>query len=264
MSELSTTIIPSTPRSIKSAWIACLAIAALQVILPGQVEAADDAPQIEVRDPYLELHTGPGRGYPIFHVVDRGELVQVVKQRTDWFLIRDADGAEGWVDTSQIEKTLYADGSRVRLRRSTQEDLIDARWEAGILAGDFEGANVVSVYGGYSLTPHVSLELWGSQILGNFSNGWMGSVNVVHEMRPDWRVSPFFTIGAGFVHTEPKATIVRPDDRTDEIANVGVGVRIYASRRYLLRAEYKRYVVFTNRGENEEIDEWKVGFAFFF
>ena len=264
MSEPNTTITPSTPRSIKSAWIACLAVAAVQVVLPGQVEAADDPPHIAITDPYLELHTGPGRGYPIFHVVDRGELVQVVMRRTDWFLIRDSDGAEGWVDRSQMETTLNADGSRVGFRRSSHDDLIGARWEAGILAGDFEGANVVSVYGGYSLTRHISLELWASQILGNFSNGWMASVNVVHEMRPDWRVSPFFTLGAGLIHTEPKATIVRPDDRTDEVANAGVGVRIYTSQRFLVRAEYKRYVVFTSRNENEEVDEWKVGFAFFF
>ena len=35
------------------------------------------------------------------------------------------------------------------------------------------------------------------------------------------------------------------------------------TRRFLLRAEYKSYVVFTSRDENEEVEEWKVGFAFF-
>ncbi len=38
------------------------------------------------------------------------------------------------------------------------------------MAGDFGGANVISLYGGYSLNPNVSIEVWGSQILGNFSN----------------------------------------------------------------------------------------------
>ena len=31
-----------------------------------------------------------------------------------------------------------------------------------------------------------------------------------------------------------------------------------------LRAEYKSHVVFTSRNDNEEVDEWKLGFAFFF
>ena len=144
------------------------------------------------------------------------------------------------------------------------EDFTNAKWELGILAGDFGGANIVSLYGGYSLNPYVSVEVWGSQILGNFSNGWMGSVNVVHEAFPEWRVSPFFTLGAGVIHTEPKSTIVQGEDRTDQIGHVGAGFRIYATRRFVLRAEYKSYVVFTSRDDNEEVEEWKVGFAFFF
>jgi len=80
-----------------------------------------------------------------------------------------------------MELTLKPDGSEVDFARATLDDFTNAKWEAGILAGDFGGANIISLYGGYSLNPHVSVELWGSQILGNFSNGWMGSVNVVRS-----------------------------------------------------------------------------------
>ena len=41
-------------------------------------------------------------------------------------------------------------------------------------------------------------------------------------------------------------------------------MRYYLTRRFFLRAEYKAHCVFTNRNQNEEADEWKVGFAFFF
>ena len=185
-------------------------------------------------------------------------------QRTEWYQVRTARGVEGWVDQAQMELTLNPDGTEVDFSSPTIEDFTNAKWETGILAGDFGGANIVSLYGGYSLNPHVSLEVWGSQILGNFSNGWMGSVNVVHEAWPDWRVSPFFTLGAGIIHTSPKSTIIQGDDRTDEIGHVGAGLRIYASRKFLFRVEYKSYVVFTSRDENEEVEEWKAGFAFFF
>ncbi|MCK5325410.1 MAG: SH3 domain-containing protein [Woeseiaceae bacterium] len=217
-----------------------------------------------VADPYLEMRTGPARGYPVFHVVDRGESVEIIMQRTDWFLVRDAGGDEGWVDRAQMELTLQADGSEIDFEQADVEDFTNAKWELGVLAGDFGGANIVSVYGGYSLNPNVSIEAWGSQILGNFSNGWTASVNVVHEAWPEWRVSPFFTLGAGVIHTEPKSTIIQGEDRTDQIGHVGAGFRIYATRRFLLRAEYKSYVVFTSRNDNEEVEEWKVGFAFFF
>ena len=264
MSEPSITTTHSTPRPTNLFRVASLVLFALLAITPGLAEAAKEHRRVAVADPYLEMHTGPGRGYPIFHVVDRGESVEIIKQRTDWFLVRDADGDEGWVDQTQMELTLNPDGSEVDFDRAGLQDFTDAKWEMGALAGDFGGANIVSLYGGYSLNPHVSIEVWGSQILGNFSNGWMGSVNLTHETWPDWRISPFFTLGTGVIHTEPKPTIVQGEDRTDQIAHAGAGIRVYATRRFILRAEFKSYVVFTSRDDNEEVEEWKVGFAFFF
>jgi hypothetical protein len=263
MSELSTTTTRSTPRLTDLSWVACLALIA-QVLLPGQALAAEVLRKVAVADPYLEMHTGPGRGYPIFHVVDRGESVEIIMQRTDWFLVRDVGGDEGWVDQAQMELTLADDGSEFSIAHATLEDFTNSNWEIGVLAGDFGGANIVSLYGGYSLNPNVSVEAWGSQILGNFSNGWTASVNVVHETWPEWRFSPFFTLGAGVIHTKPKTTIIEGEDRTDQIGHVGAGFRVYVTRRFLFRAEYKSYVVFTSRNDNEEVEEWKVGFGFFF
>ena len=45
--------------------------------------------QVFVSEPYLELSTGPGRGYPVFHVVEREASVDVLFRRTDWFKVRD-------------------------------------------------------------------------------------------------------------------------------------------------------------------------------
>ena len=264
MSELNTTTIRSTPQPIKAFIAACLCAVVLQIFLTAPSQAADEFRSVTVADPYLEMHTGPGRGYPIFYVIDRGDTAEIIMQRTDWFLVRSDNGKEGWVDRAQMEMTLQPDGQHVSFQEADIEDFTNAKWETGLLAGDFGGANIISLYGGYSLNPNVSVELWGSQILGNFSNAWMLSVNVVHEAWPEWRVSPFFTLGAGAIHTMPKSTIIRGQDRTNQIGHVGAGLRVYATRRFLLRAEYKSYVVFTSRDENEEVEEWKVGFAFFF
>ena len=264
MLERNITTTHSTSRSTNPLRLAVLVVLLFQTALFGIAQAADEYRTVSVADPYLEMRTGAGGGYPIFHVVDRGEAVDIIMRRTDWFLIRDADGAQGWVDRSQMEKTLQPSGSEIVFAQADQEDFTDAKWELGLVTGDFGGANIVSAYGGYSLNPNVSIEVWGSQILGNFSNGWMGSVNVVHEAWPDWRISPFFTLGTGVIRTEPKPTIVQGEDRTDQIAHAGAGFRLYATRRFILRAEFKSYVVFTSRDDNEEVEEWKLGFAFFF
>src|ERR1700694_4075240 len=105
--------------------------------------------QVTVGEAYLELHTGPGRGYPIFRVVGRGESVDILKRRTDWFKVRDDRGKEGWVDRAQMERTLLADGRPLRLEDLRKRDYEASPWEIGFQTGNFGGGNVNSAYLGY-------------------------------------------------------------------------------------------------------------------
>ncbi len=67
-------------------------------------------PSAVVSDPYLELHTGPGRGYPIFYVAGQGDKITLLKERTEWYKIRTPRGKEGWVNVAQLRNTLDLDG----------------------------------------------------------------------------------------------------------------------------------------------------------
>jgi hypothetical protein len=220
--------------------------------------------EVVIDDPFIELHTGPGRGYPIFYVAERGEQIKLLMQRTEWFKVKIERGEEGWVHRQQLKTTLNLDGEPFDLPGLNIEDYQARRWEVGVLYGDFGGANAISTYGAFNLTQNLSGELWVTQVLGRFSDSTLANLNIVHTMYPEWRASPYFTLGAGAIHTEPKATLVATVDRTDSVAHAGAGVRAYLTRRFVFRAEYKAYVVFTSRNDNEEIREWKAGFSFFF
>lgn len=242
-----------------------LFIACVLLLCAAATAAADsDALEVIVVDPYLELRTGPGRGYPIVQVVARGATVRILKRRTDWFLVRDADEREGWVHRSQIAETLVPAGARIEIDDPAREDFGAHRREVGLLVGDFGGANVVTVYGAYAFNAHLSGEVAVSQLLGSFSDGQIATLGLTHVFRPDWRIQPFVSIGTGLIRVQPKSTLVQAPERTDQLAYVGGGVRAYLARRFILRGEYKKYVVFTDRDENEEANEWKIGFAFFF
>lgn len=220
--------------------------------------------EVEVTDPYIEMHTGPGRGFPVFNVVAKGESILVLKQRTDWFKVRDNRESEGWVHRSQLRLTLGPDREPLDLPVPSREDFISHRREIGFMAGDFGGANVINAYFSYAFNPHLSGEVSVSHLLGDASNGQMGSLALTHVVRPDWRLQPFVTIGTGLLRVDPKGTIVEPVDRSDQVAFVGFGAKLHLTQRFIMRGEYKSYVTFTDRDDNQENNEWKLGFAFFF
>jgi hypothetical protein len=39
---------------------------------------------------------------------------------------------------------------------------------------------------------------------------------------------------------------------------------MYVTKRFMFRTEYSSYLTFTSEDDNEELDEWKAGFTFFF
>lgn len=228
---------------------------------------ADESEQhfVKVADPYIEIHTGAGRGYPIFYVAARGEWVQLLYRKTDWFRVITEDGKEGWVSAGQLSMTLNPSGQRVDIRDPNEKDFVVRDWEYGALIGDFEGLSIITFYGGYHFNENISNEIILSQASGTVSSKTILSIlNIVHEPFPEWKMSPFFTLGTGWIRTEPKSTLATTRDRTDQYANYGFGVRMHLTKRFLLRAEYRNYVIFTSRDDNEEIEEWKVGFGFFF
>lgn len=229
------------------------------------VHAEEQAPvQVKVLDPYIEMHTGPGRGYPIFYVISRDEMVEVMFRHTDWFKVRTSQGKEGWVDRAQMVMTLDPSGERLQIRDVSQEEFVARKWEYGGALGDFEGATVMTFSATHHFTENVSAEIYLSQVLGNTSSSTLLGGGLILQPFPEWRLSPFFVIGTGVKDTRPKATLVVTRDRTDSYANVGIGARMHFTQRFLLRAEFRKYVIFASRDDNEEIDEWKVGFGFFF
>jgi uncharacterized protein YgiM (DUF1202 family) len=236
----------------------------LAALLAPAVSGAREYLQLFVTEPYLELHTGPGRGYPVFHVVPRDESVDVLFRRTDWFKVRTERGVEGWASLKDMQKTVMANGTPFRINLGDLAGFNDHRYELGIFAGEYGGANYISTYGALSFNSQLHLELALGEFLGRYSNGFTGDIGLAHVVMPESRWSPLLLLGLGEVHTEPKATLVQPSDRTEPTAYAGIAVRFYLTRRFFLRVEYKAHYVFTTRTTNEEVDEWKAGFAFFY
>jgi hypothetical protein len=231
----------------------------------GLFDFSDDAPlEVDIADPYIELRTGDGEGYPVFHVSEQGEQIEILKRRTDWFKVRTSNGKEGWVAREQLERTLAPGGGSVEIGDATQQQFQFHRWEMGAMGGDFENADVMTVYGGFFFAPKLSVEISASRIFAAHSDADMLNASLLIHPFPEWRLSPFFTVGTGIINRNPDTTLVQESDSTDQLAQVGAGVRVYLARRFIFRAQYKHYVIFQSQDDNQEVDEWKAGFAVFF
>jgi uncharacterized protein YgiM (DUF1202 family) len=218
--------------------------------------------EVVVKDAYIDLHTGPGRGFPVTFSAERGVTIELLRQRTDWIEVRTARGQRGWVHRSQLENTLTPAGSEVHLAGPRQDARTARQWEAGVAVGEFGGASVVSVNGAYALTHSLLVRADVSQLLGDASNGWLGTAGIVRVFKPQWPVAPVIGIGVGVLSVSPKAPNTK--DRTDTTPYGSLGFRTYLTDRFLMQVEYRRFVVFTSGDDNEEEDEWTAGVTYFF
>ena len=231
------------------------------------VSADDINQQVQVTDPFIELRTGHGDGYPIFYVVERGEIISIQRRHTNWFKIKTDKGKMGWAERRQLAQTLSLTGELVEFKDASQDDFSQRKWEAGALLGDFNGAAILSMYSGYAFTQNFSAELSLSQVIGNVSSSTILKGGLVIQPFPEWRYSPYFTLGTGVINNKPRATLVQPKDKTNQISNVGFGLRTYLTRRFVFRVEYNDYIIFSasnDNDKNEDIKEWKAGFVVFF
>ena len=230
----------------------------------SSVQAEKEYQMVQIADPYIEMHTGPGRGFPIFHVEDRHEWIEIIKRKTDWFKVRTQKGKTGWVERSQMERTLTEAGTKKSFRDVLISDYLSRRFEFGVSGGDFSGDPIVIARLGYKFTENIMLEFSYGEVAGDFSSSDVYSLNIISTPFPKWRVSPNFTIGYGRFENTPRATLVNAEDTDSDLANAGIGARFYLTERFFIRADYRRYVVLSSDDENDDFDEVTGGVAFFF
>ncbi len=220
--------------------------------------------RVQVTEPFLELHTGPGGGYPVHHVLERGDGAEILKRRTDWFKVRGDSGVTGWADRGQMERTLLEAGVPMGFGEVLVQDYLARRFELGVVFGLLEQDSAVGLRAGYRLGEYLGVELGVTHVPGTFSSTRLYNLNLVSSPFTRWRIQPTFTIGAGYFDNAPRPTLVADDTFSGTSANAGFGFRAYLGRHFLLRADLRQHLVFMNDERNLEFRELTTGVAFFF
>lgn len=227
---------------------------------------AADAPaeRVQVSDAYIELHTGPGRGYPVFFVVPRYEWIEIELRHTDWFKVRTSGGQQGWVVRQQLETTLTEAGGSKTFRDVLLDDYLRRRLELGAAWGRFESEPMLKVWTAYRVSDTLSVEGTLGQVQGVFSGSDFWHVGLNAEPWSDQRLSPFFGIGMGKFKNIPNASLVSAVTTDVKMANAALGLRYHLSDRFVARVDYTVYTAFLADTRAGEYRAFSAGISFFF
>lgn len=226
--------------------------------------SAEPPIQVQVADPYIDVRTGPGRGYPVFHVVEQGGLIEVISRRTQWIKVRTPRGRVGWVYRQQLARTLDGTGQYVALEDLSLEDYFRRHGEFGIMLGDFDNITSLTVTAGFAFTENLQVDVSWTEAQSDLATNRLASIGLQHHMFPRWRVSPYILIGTGILDVEPRTVLVTPETRSDRTVFAGGGLRAYMTRSFVFRAEYRNMLALTDSNDNDEFETWRVGFGVLF
>lgn len=222
-----------------------------------------DIVQLEVEEPYIEMHTGPGRGYPVFNVVEQGESIEILKHKADWYKIKSSDDKMGWVKSEQLAHTLKPTGVPVDLPEVDRGDFLTSRWRIGFTAGQLEGASTVSITAGYRPLSWAGVEVEGGKIFDESVTSDFYGINFLVEPVSVWSVTPFVAVGAGKFSFNERQKVVVDDAGTPSYGSIGAGASYYVDRNIVVRGEYRAYSVSTD-GDRTWLNAWTIGLSAFF
>jgi uncharacterized protein YgiM (DUF1202 family) len=239
-------------------------VSAPTVPTPDSVPGGDKLERVQITDAFIELHTFPGRGYPVFYVAARGEWVSIELRHTDWYKVRTATGKVGWVTRAQLQTTLAESGLQQHFGDVAFNDYLARRVELGAGYGRFHREPMIKFWLSYRLSDTLSIESTLGQVQGVFSGTTLWHVNLQAEPWSDQRFSPFAGIGIGRFHNIPNQSLVQFQQTNARMADAIVGARYHLTDRFMIRADYAIYTAFVSDQRSLEYRAATAGLSFFF
>lgn len=269
------TTIKSTSSATTSSETTYLATTSAETTA-GNASQSSDAPSAQgedgndgtghrviVADAVIDLHTGPGRGYPIPLALVKGEALTLLHTRGNWVKVQ-CRGQHLWLNDNDLTKLRWPNGAPYVTSDAGEQAFKQRDVEVSAMFGDLNGASFYQVELGYRFSDVVSIGLSAGQANGANATSQIAEAHLYLDPFADWWVSPYLGIGGGVNRTVPRTILVQAIDRTDAIASAELGVRYYLARNFIARAAYHRGVLATSRNENDEITTWKLGVSVFF
>lgn len=217
---------------------------------------------LAVTEAFLDIHTGPGAGYPKFYIAEHNEFIYISKYQSDWYQVelRNAAGqasVKGWMPAAIINPALAAE--------LPEQNSLNKRskWFVGTAGGAFAGETMIQGKLGYFFSEKIWAEFAVSEVLENLSSSRLYQINLLHQPLGQQTLSPFFGIGFGYFENTPFQTTINQQDSESAFMNVDLGIHWYLSEGFILRGDFKNYVIALSDDNFDSHQEYSAGFTVF-
>lgn len=226
--------------------------------LAAQSVAAAPLVQVMVMTDFVELHGGPGRGFPVFHVAEKNAELAILAEKLDWVKVRTARGTEGWIAAPELASArLSGSERRYSFGQLEAADDVQRRIEIGLFTGKFEGDSMFGVLGGYRFTRYVAAELAWETAIGVYSSSTYSRLGLRATLRPNSPWSPYFLGGGGMFANAPRSTLVANDRFAGTTLQAGAGLTYVAAKGLDVRAAVLSH--WLSGKEARQFMEWQLG-----
>jgi Bacterial SH3 domain len=235
---------------------------------PAPVPAAEPGgkplARVRVTGPYLDMRSGPGRGYPAFYAAEKDEWVVIELRHTDWFKVRTARGPVGWVSREQMKQTVTEDGVPFELADPTLNDFLNRRFDVGVGYGASKTTAFTRLWAGWRVSDTLSLDLNFADAQTKTTTTTLWTASVLAEPWSDKRLSPFIGVGVGRFDYKPNASLVNRNPNDGNMGVLTLGARYFLSGRTALRIDYSRYAVFVSDDDSRTYQAGSIGLSIHF
>lgn len=245
----------------------------IELDLNSNPDVHSETPTVELKviDTYLELHSGPGRGYPIFHVIEQGQTVKVHTRRTNWFFVSDRRNRQGWVKQEGLARTLAPTGLPAALPDTQHGDFLAQQGRVGFAIGLQEKAETATVMAGFRLLSWAGIEIeYGELFERDYDGISYGGSLIVEPFQmldtiADWSFTPFISKGIGRQSWNRKqiGLVGAVNTFKNDYEFTGIGVNYYIGYSFVVRGEYRKMIL-NGQNENLSVGAWRLGFSSFF
>lgn len=207
---------------------------------------------------FVEMHTGPAEGFPIFHASEKGEILHVFKRKNQWFQVEDKEGRKGWVEGDHLAQRLF--GAKNQRRNFLYRgDKKHVSLSYGILNRD----GVFALGMGYRIMKNSVGVLNLSKVVGDYSNSLILQPEVIFSASQNSKLVPELLLGYGLFWNQPRSTLVDGANSMSSLLSTGAGLKYNLSESFSVFSHLKANIVLADSG-NKRYWGWQSGFGTLF